>query len=110
MAVEGTLSPGWGLSFRPRIPTPSHRSWLPAAPTTGGRCSPALPFPDLTGQTLQRQSKQTGLVRPGQEVQNKGGLLLSAVSFRQMINCESNYIKKKKKLEQKGNKIGYTLL
>lgn len=34
-----------------------------------------LPFPDLTQQALQRRSKQTGLARPGQEIQNKRGLL-----------------------------------
>ena len=108
VTAEGTVSPGWGLSSRPSRPHPlSPRSWLPATQAGGV----LLPFPDLTGQTLQRRSKQTGLVRPGQEVQNKGGLLLSAVSFCQMINCESNYPrKKKKKLEQKRNKIGYTLL
>lgn len=66
-----------------------------------------LPFPDLTQQALQRRSKQTGLARPSQEIQNKGGLLLSAVSFCQKINCESNNLKK---MEQKRNEIRYILL
>ena len=112
LAVEGMLSPGWGLFSHPSHPHPLSRAELAAGflrlrQQAGGVL---LPFPDLTRQTLQRRSKQTGLVRPGQEVQNKGGLLLSAASFCQMINCESNYLKKKKRLEQKRNEIGYTLL
>lgn len=110
-----THFPGWGLSRLVIRPPPSHPlpplhaaelivGFLWLRQQAGGVL---LPFPDLTQQALQRRSKQTGLARPSQEIQNKGGLLLSAVSFCQKINCESNNLKK---MEQKRNEIRYILL
>lgn len=120
-ALYTHFSSGWGLSWlvthppAPPIPaaglhTAGSFHLASCDSKTGGREGGVLlPSPDLTLQAPQRHLEQTGLSRPDQETQNKGGLLLSAASFCQKINCESNNLKNKnEKLEQQRNALGTT--